>query len=618
MELRRAALALLGGVALIASSCSTAAPSVDSPTTQLPAAVNPVFARGGTVTVAVPYLPTNFNPSTPAGSNRVTQMVMEQVWPQAFVVDTAFQPGTTGFIDGAEVVGLNPMKVSYQIDPKATWSDGYPITAADFVYNWHEQLSFAPLLPFAGDLAGYRDISSISSSNGGKTVTVSFKTPYADWEDLFANLIPAHIAERTGWVGAFEGFHASEVISGGPFIISAVEPGKRLVLTRNSSYWGTPAHLHSIVFVVEPSARASLEGLQNGSVGVAEVEPGPSVETTIARSLLDSNALSVATTPSPELWQLVFNLNDPVVGNRLVRQALALATDRDQLVADSVSLDDPASLGAVSRVFATGQPGSFSEPAPTSGYNPFEAESVFKSLGYVPDVEGDLRAVGSRAPLTLTLSGPTGDPVLDSLELQLQAEWASCGVDLNIHNVPMDDLLANVLPRGEYQLALAPYLMPSFPSWNAIIYTNTVVPVPSSPAESLGTHEGPPSGSTAKDGGSGGSNGSSLWSVTTPSGTEPGAAAIAAVTRDVTGLGDPEVGNLFEQVLSELNANAQAQLLSKLDAQLSHDLPTIPLFQEPVSLVQQSDIVNVSESPTWAGPMWDAEDWAIQLSPPIS
>ena len=137
MELRRAALALLGGVALVASSCSSTPPAIDSPTTQLPAAANPVFAKGGAVTVAVPYLPTNFNPSTPAGANRVTQMVMEQVWPQAFVTDAAFQPGTTGFIDGAEVVGLHPMKVSYQIDPKATWSDGYPITAADFVYNWH-------------------------------------------------------------------------------------------------------------------------------------------------------------------------------------------------------------------------------------------------------------------------------------------------------------------------------------------------------------------------------------------------------------------------------------------------------------------------------------------------
>ena len=137
----------------------------------------------------------NFNPSTPAGANRVTQMVMEQVWPQAFVVDSVFQPETTGFIDGAEVVGLSPMTVSYQIDPKATWSDGLPITASDFVYNWHEQLRAAPLLASDGVLAGYRDIKSIKGSNDGKTVTVVFRKPYSDWECLFANLIPAHIAE---------------------------------------------------------------------------------------------------------------------------------------------------------------------------------------------------------------------------------------------------------------------------------------------------------------------------------------------------------------------------------------------------------------------------------------
>ena len=52
-----------------------------------------MFAAGGTVTVAVPYLPRNFNPSTPAGANGVTQMVMEQVLPQAFVIDSQFQAG---------------------------------------------------------------------------------------------------------------------------------------------------------------------------------------------------------------------------------------------------------------------------------------------------------------------------------------------------------------------------------------------------------------------------------------------------------------------------------------------------------------------------------------------
>ena len=112
--------------------------------------------------MAVPYLPTNFNPSTPKGANSVTQMVMEQVWPQAFVVDPEFEAETQGFIDSAEVVGLRPMTVSYVIDPKATWSDGYPITAADFVYNWQQRLLTGAQLASAGVLAGYRDIVSIA------------------------------------------------------------------------------------------------------------------------------------------------------------------------------------------------------------------------------------------------------------------------------------------------------------------------------------------------------------------------------------------------------------------------------------------------------------------------
>jgi len=67
--------------------------------------------------------------------------------------------------------------------------------------------------------------------------------------------------------------------------------------------------------------------------------------------------------------------------------------------------------------------------------------------------------------------------------------------------------------------------------------------------------------------------------------------------------------------MGELNTTVQQQLLSRLDTLLNHDLPTLPLFQAPISVVQQADIVNVSESPTSAGPLWDAEDWAIELSP---
>jgi len=602
VELRKAALALLGGVAVIASACSGTSPPTAVPITQAPQ-LNSGFAAGGMVTVAVPYLPTNFNPSTPAGANRVTQMVMEQVWPQAFVVDPDYQPETTGFIDSAEVVNLSPMTVSYVIDPKATWSDGYPITATDFEYNWEQQLQASPSLASTGLLAGYRDIKSISGSNGGKTVRVVFTAPFSDWEGLFANIIPAHIAERAGWVSGFAGFRRSDLISGGPFIVSSLEKGKRLVLTRNSKYWGAPAHLQSIVFRVERSEGATLAGLQDGRVSIAEITPSPQVNSALVRDETATSTLSVTTTPSPVLWQLVFNLNDPVVGYRPMRTALALVTDPDQLAANSVGLYDPLTVSADSRVFAEGQPGSDVEALPPVAYDPVEAVKLFKSLGYEPDQDGVLRAYGVGNRLILTLTGPRGNRVIDALEQQLQAEWASCGVGLLIRNVSMKELLKTALPRGRYQIALAPYVTPPFPTENAIIYTDSVLPTPSS---------FPPNLRPIGDG----SGDVWLWSVTTAVGTEPGATALGAVTRDVTGLDDSDVAAYFERIMSELNANARALLLSKLDSTLTQDMPTLPLFQEPLSLVQQADIVNVSESPSSAGPLWNAEDWIVQTTSP--
>ena len=165
-------------------------------------------------------------------------------------------------------------------------------------------------------------------------------------------------------------------------------------------------------------------------------------------------------------------------------------------------------------------------------------------------------------------------------------------------------------------------MIPAFPSWNAIVYTDSVLPSSASSPPNLNSHLARSSarpGATDLDAAqpapTTAGSGRWLWSVPTRVGTEPGAASEGVVTRDVTGLNDPRVGSLFAEAMSELNADSQALTLSKLDTLLSRDLPTLPLFQAPVSLVERSDIVNVSESPSWAGPLWDAEDWAIELPP---
>ena len=200
---------------------------------------------GGTATVALSAIPTTLNDHTVAGDTDATQLVASTTWVQVFQIGgPALKPTLdTEVIQSAEVVSVNPQTVVYQIAPKAVWSDGVPITAADFQYAWQSQRGGATDIDGAPDSVastlGYRDILSVASSNSGRTVTVTFRTPYADWESLFDDLLPAHIAEQVGWNHGFDHFDPHVLVSAGPWVIKKWIPGQEVVLERNPHWWGT-------------------------------------------------------------------------------------------------------------------------------------------------------------------------------------------------------------------------------------------------------------------------------------------------------------------------------------------------------------------------------------------
>ena len=120
-------------------------------------------------------------------------------------------------IVSSELVSTKPETIVYTLNPKAVWSDGVPITATDFKYAWEQQQG-DPVVssPDVSSIAGYRDIASVTGSNGGHTVTVKFKTTFADWQMLFGNLVPAHVMEKVGWNPTCSTVNPAIDLSGGP------------------------------------------------------------------------------------------------------------------------------------------------------------------------------------------------------------------------------------------------------------------------------------------------------------------------------------------------------------------------------------------------------------------
>ena len=621
MALRRlAALALLvASLALVPALGVGAAHAANSGTTPTPTSTPTIaFATNPTVTVAVPYLPSELNPWAPSGANPVTAMILEQVLPQASVVDNHLTP-TICFMDvtdcpedlftRAEEVSVSPETIVYSIDPRARWSDGVQITAADFIYLWQQVRARAGQLPSVYPIEGYEDIASIRASSSGKTVTVVFARPYADWPALFTYLVPSHIGQSSGFVAAFSGFDPARDLSGGPYRISRYVPGHALVLVRNPKFWGSPPPVARIIFRVQSSEGATLKGLAAGRISLAVMTPGPAVDATVA----SSTALIEQQAPSPVLWQLDFNLADPALASVTVREAIAKAVDRHQLVADTVGLLTPFGTTAGNRLFFGNAPGSVGNDATYAVPNAAETDSLLVGDGDSVDANG-LVTTTDATPLVLQLVAPAGNPVIGGVVAQLQAELLQAGITLEISNVSENALLSTILPSGGYELALAPYDLSPYPSTNELLYSEPVGPAPP-PPPSTTTGSTPPR-STPATSPSGASSSSTVAVPSGPSGLEPASAGAGAVTRDVTGFADPTVTSLFNEATAELNATAAVGLYNEIDTVLWQELPTLPLFQMPVVVVARSGVQNVTDSQTWAGVMWNAENWTVELNPP--
>ena len=120
-------------------------------------------------------------------------------WPRCCPAPTSINPKlvpqvNTDLLESVEATSTSPLTIQYVINPKAVWSDGVPVTADDFIYAWQSQRGDGIDVDGQPDQVastlGYRDVASVTGSNGGRTVTVVFATPFADWRVLFDHMVP--------------------------------------------------------------------------------------------------------------------------------------------------------------------------------------------------------------------------------------------------------------------------------------------------------------------------------------------------------------------------------------------------------------------------------------------
>ena len=153
------------------------------------------------VVVAVDSIAGGYNPHQLADQSAVTNAMADLMLPSVFRTAADGSPVLDrNVMVSADVTKASPFTVTYTVRSDASWSDGAPIDATDFVYLRNQMIS----QPGVVDPAGYRLISGIAARDNDKVVQVTFSQPYPGWRSLFNDLLPAHLLKDApgGWAGA--------------------------------------------------------------------------------------------------------------------------------------------------------------------------------------------------------------------------------------------------------------------------------------------------------------------------------------------------------------------------------------------------------------------------------
>jgi peptide/nickel transport system substrate-binding protein len=531
---------------LLSAGCSSSGSSGSSgaaPATLAAQNINAVpyndVKSGGTLRLAYQALPGQFNVNQTNGATTSGNVIMDALMPTPFLTNSAGQvESDPAYVSSYKVVQADPTKaipqsVTLELNQKAKWSNGQPITAHDYIAQWQALNGSNAKFDPAGS-TGYEDIGDVTQGSNPYEVKYTFSTPFGEWASLFGVIYPA---QYNATPSAFDnGYNNKIPVTAGPFKLDSINSSAQTVtLVRDPSFWWRPAKLNQMVFLTLDQS-AAVQALANNEIDDDQIFNASQYDQ------LKSTPGVVARIAASETWpDLTFNGKNSILADVKVRQALGMALDRPAIIKSQMTgLPVPAIQPLDNHILLPQEPGYQDDSGQYGAYDPAQAEKILTQEGWVPGAGGVRYKDGK--PLALTVSIYTGDAVSSSIAQLAQQMWAAVGIKISIQTYNVTDYFNDYFNVGNFQIALFEWTDGAFPV-----------------SGTEGVYQSPQNGNDFQNRG---------------------------------GIFEPQLDTLFTQALDTTNATQSHAIADKADALIWQEGHDLPLFTEPDIEMQKANLAN--------------------------
>lgn len=342
------------------------------------------------------------------------------------------------------------MTYTFHLREGICWSDGTPITAEDFVYSWRRALDpntasqIAYMLFVLENGEAYNSDEATADEVGvraidERTLEVQLGEPAAYFLGLTAfhafYPVPKHIVEENPetWASSDK-----NLVSCGPYILKKWIHSSEIIMMKNDKYWNVDnVKPPCITMPISESAATRVNFLESGNADIVE-EPPAADEARLRELGLYKSCPMLGTI------YYVFNLEKAPFDNPKVRQAFAMAIEREDFVHNVIrSGKEPAYAFVPPGMIIDGKDFRSAEYERLMKENADESKRLLKEAGYNGEA--------------ITLLYGTSESSKAICE-GIQAMWKkNLGVDVELANQETKVFYAS-RDNGDYQVAYANWI----------------------------------------------------------------------------------------------------------------------------------------------------------------
>lgn len=309
---------------------------------------------------------------------------------------------------------------TFQLREGVTFQNGDPLTAQDVVYSYERCFDNAYMQEKV------EAIDSVTAPDDS-TVEMHLKYQFSPLMKKIAaiGIVSQSFAEANMDDQGLLGFNACGT---GAYSVKEAIPDVSITLEAYSGYWGGEAPIKTLNFEQITDETTAVTAFEAGEIDVMSI---PSANWA---QISESGQYNTDSRPSNHVVYLIFNTEAAPFDNRELRQAIAYAINREDIIAVAADgLADPATSLATSYMLG------YTEDHMTYEYDPEKAKELLAEAGYPDGLD-----IGSMK----TMSGSYFEKVMQVVQSQL----AEIGITSTIEGMDGNSLVEDCI-TGNFTLA---------------------------------------------------------------------------------------------------------------------------------------------------------------------